>query len=153
MVHVSASPPLIPDSRISRVRLAAIAWPHRTFPHLPRLKRSLVAPPRGCSSTFGAAPRVVATVSLALCPDGVSTVTPALYREPLGPRGVLPTAGGFQPHLRGHSPSCLAPTGSCAPPPCSRRFRLPYTARLGRWRRAPAGRWWFPTFSLRVCPS
>src|SRR4029434_7501887 len=40
MVHVSASPPLIPDSRISRVRLAAIACPHRTFPHLPRLKRS-----------------------------------------------------------------------------------------------------------------
>ena len=26
--HVSASPPLIPDSRISRVRLAAMAFPH-----------------------------------------------------------------------------------------------------------------------------
>src|SRR5262245_2412827 len=153
VVHVSASPPLIPDSRISRVRLAAIACPHRTFPHLPRLKRSLAYPPRGCSYTFGSAPSVVATVSLALCPDGVSTVAPAMYREPLCPRWVLPTAGWFQHHLRGHYPSFLAPTGSCAPPPFSRSFRLPYTARLCRLRRAPAGSWWFPTLSLRVCPS
>jgi hypothetical protein len=45
VVHVSASPPLIPGSRISRVRWAAIACPQRTFPHRPRLKRSLVYPP------------------------------------------------------------------------------------------------------------
>src|SRR3989441_127008 len=41
VVHVSASPPLIPDGRISRVRLAAVASPRRTFPDIPRVKRSL----------------------------------------------------------------------------------------------------------------
>jgi hypothetical protein len=43
IAHVSASPPLIPDSRISRVRLAAMAFPLRTFPFNPKLK---------CSSTY-----------------------------------------------------------------------------------------------------
>ena len=90
---------------------------------------------------------------LALCPDGVSAVAPATYREPLCPRWALPTAGWFPHHLRGHYPSFLAPTGSCAPPTSSRGFRFPYTARPCRLRRAPAGRWWFPTLSLRVCPS
>jgi hypothetical protein len=153
VVHVSASPPLIPDSRLSRVRLAAIACPHRTFPHLPRLKRSLVYPPRGCGYTCGSAPSEVATVSLALCPDGVSAVASATYREPLCLRWPLPTAGWFPHHLRGHYPSFLAPTGSCAPPPSSRGFRFSYAACPCRLRRAPAGRWWFPTLSLRVCPS
>jgi len=38
MTNVSASPPLIPDGRISRVRLAAMAFPSRTFPFKPNLK-------------------------------------------------------------------------------------------------------------------
>jgi len=38
MANVSASPPLIPDGRISRVRLAAMAFPSRTFPFKPKLK-------------------------------------------------------------------------------------------------------------------
>ncbi len=38
MTNVSASPPLIPDSRISRIRLAAMAFPSRTFPSEPKLK-------------------------------------------------------------------------------------------------------------------
>jgi hypothetical protein len=92
-------------------------------------------------------------VGLALCPDGVSAVASATYREPLCPRWALPTAGWFPYHLRGHYPSFVAPTGSCALPNSSRGFRLPYTARPCRLRRAPAGRWWFPTLSLRVCPS
>src|SRR2546426_10680197 len=29
------------------------------------------------------------------------------------------------PHLRGHDPSCIAPMGSCAPPPSSRGLRCP----------------------------
>ena len=92
-------------------------------------------------------------MGLTLGPDGVSAVAPATYREPLCPRWALPTAGWFPHHLRGHYPSFLAPTGSCAPPPSSRGFRFPYTARPCRLRRAPAGRWRFPTLSLRVCPS
>jgi hypothetical protein len=38
IAHVSASPPLIPDGRISRVRLAAMAFPLRPFPLNPKLK-------------------------------------------------------------------------------------------------------------------
>jgi hypothetical protein len=45
VVHVSASPPLIPDGRISRVRWAAAAYPRRTFPDSPRVKRSRVYAP------------------------------------------------------------------------------------------------------------
>ena len=86
----------------------------------------------------------------------VQTVCP-LWRprrteSPFACAGRYPPQGGSH-HLRGHYPSFLAPTGSCAPPPSSRGFRFPYTARPCRLRRAPAGRWWFPTLSLRVCPS
>ena len=43
-------------------------------------------------------------------------MAPAMYREPLCPRWALPTAGWFPHHLRGHYPSFIAPTGSCARP-------------------------------------
>ncbi len=71
VAHVSVSPPLIPDGRISRVRLAAAACPQRTFPDSPRVKRSLVYAPGMASYTSGSTPTPVITVSLALRPDGV----------------------------------------------------------------------------------
>ena len=38
-VHVSASPPLIPDGRFSRIRLAATAFPQGPSQYYPMLKR------------------------------------------------------------------------------------------------------------------
>ena len=43
-------------------------------------------------------------MSLALCPDGVSAVAPATYREPLCLRWALPTAGWFLPTSEGITP-------------------------------------------------
>ena len=43
-------------------------------------------------------------MSLALCPDGVSTVAPATYREPLCLRWALPTAGWFLTTSEGVTP-------------------------------------------------
>src|SRR5712691_8609278 len=120
IAHVSVCPPLIPDGRLSRVRLAAVASPRRTFPAIPRLKRSLVSTPEMPGYTSGSTSSEVVTVCLALCPDGVSAETPATDREPLCLRWVLPVTGWFPHHLRGHYPSFNAPTGSCAPPPTSR---------------------------------
>ena len=73
-VHVSASPPLIPDSRLSRVRLAAIACSQRTVPHLPRLQRSFVYPPCGCGSTCDSAPSVVSEWPLTLAAPQYATI-------------------------------------------------------------------------------
>jgi hypothetical protein len=42
IAHVSVSPPRIPDGRMSRVQLAAAAYPQRTFPTTPRVKPSPV---------------------------------------------------------------------------------------------------------------
>ena len=91
MTHVSASPPLIPDGRISRVRLAAMAFPPRTFPFKPKLK---------CLPTY--APYLNGLISnstFLLFPLFSSPMSgqcffqmPAIYREPLCPLKVLPLA-------------------------------------------------------------
>ena len=55
-------------------------------------------------------------------------------------------------HVSGHSPTCIALTGSCASPQPSRCLGYPRTVGLCRLLSAPAGRRTFPTFSLRICP-
>ena len=61
IAHVSVSPPLIPDGRLSRVRLAAAAYPQRTFPTIPKLKRSLVYTPSMIGYPSSSTPREVVT--------------------------------------------------------------------------------------------
>lgn len=48
---------------------------------------------------------------------------PAAYREPLCAPGVLPRARWTAVHLGRRYPAVFARTGSCAPPPSSRRFQ------------------------------
>ncbi len=53
-------------------------------------------------------------------------------------------------HLRGHYPSFIAHTGSCARPNPSRRLRsVPRSVGPCRLPSAPAGRWSFPALSLQ----
>ena len=60
---------------------------------------------------------------------------------------------GVSRHLRGHYPSFVAHTTSCARPKPSHRLRLlPWSAGLCRLLPAPAGRRPFPTLSPRVFP-
>ena len=153
IAHVSASPPLIPDGRISRVRLAAAACPQRTFPTIPRLKRSLVYTPRIPGYTSSSTSSEVCTMHLALSPDGVSSVTPATYREPLRLRWVLPTirvtsrvpSESITPPstlLRAHAPDHIPPTFISLPPAMG----------LCRLSQVPAGTWSFPALSPQIFP-
>ncbi len=89
--HVSASPPLIPDGRISRVRLAATAFPQKPFPPNPKLKHSPAFTP-GVSDLISSSTFFVVT----LLTDTSSAVVhemPAIYREPLCLLEVLPPKG------------------------------------------------------------
>ena len=54
--------------------------------------------------------------------------------------------------LRGSYPSFIAPTSSCAKPNPSHRLHFPPPIGLCRLLPVPAGRWPFPTLSLRVFP-
>jgi hypothetical protein len=78
IAHVSVSPPLIPDGRLSRVRLAAAAYPQRTFPTIPKLKRSLVYTPSMIGYTSSSTPSEVVTDTWL----SVQTVFP-VWRPPL----------------------------------------------------------------------
>jgi len=153
IAHVSVSPPLIPDSRLSRVRLAAAACPQRTFPNTPRVKRLLVYAPWMMGYTSSSTSSEVVTVSLALCPGGVSSVTPAAYREPLCLGRVLPairvtarvTSESVTPPsslLRTHAPDHVPPTS----------LGLAPSAGLCRLSQVPAATWPFPAFSPRIFP-
>jgi hypothetical protein len=92
------------------------------------------AGPAKPSSVSGCLPTVVATE----CP------------EPLCPERALPAPGRPQGRLEGRYPLVVARTGSCARPSPSPRLRhyrrAPGLCRLSP---APAGRWPFPTLSLR----
>ncbi len=85
------APPLIPDGRISRVRLAATAFPQKPFPPNPKLKHSPAFTP-GVSDLISSSTFFVVT----LLTDTSSAVVhemPAIYREPLCLLEVLPPKG------------------------------------------------------------
>ena len=124
--HVSASPPLIPDGRISRVRLAATAFPQKPFPPNPKLKHSPAFTP-GVSDLISSSTFFVVT----LLTDTSSAVVhemPAIYREPLcllevlPPKGRCPSIPSTDP-LDQRYPVFIAHTDSCARPKSSYRFR------------------------------
>ncbi len=90
---------------------------------------------------------------LALSPDGVSSVTPATYREPLCRRRVLPairvtsgvTSESITPPsklLRAHAPDHVPPTFISLPPAVG----------LCRLSQVPAGKCPFPALSPQIFP-
>jgi hypothetical protein len=121
MDHVSTSPPLIPDSRISRVRLAAAAFP---------VGPSQTA--RGSSAcpltpldwlVIPTARRLrLSTVGSGSMSRHVFMASPAAYREPLRPHGCCPSRGGVARLLGQRYPAFVAHTGSCVPPNPSPRL-------------------------------
>jgi hypothetical protein len=143
------SPPLIPDGRISRVRLAAAAYPQRTFPHSPRFKYSSTYTPGPHSYTSGSTPSEV-HCNLALSPDSNTFTVPATYREPLRLRQELPSSGWCHTPPRRALPllhrsyGLMRPTETLSPTQV-----FPLTASLCRLLRAPAGSRRFPTLSLQ----
>ena len=128
MDHVSTSPPLIPDGRISRARLAAAAFPVGPS----QTARSSSACPR-TPLDWPVIPTArrhrVSTVWSGSVSRHVFMASPATYREPLRPHGCYPSRGDVQRLLGQHYPAFVARIGSCAPPNassqlCNVLFRL-----------------------------
>jgi hypothetical protein len=151
LVHVSASPPLIPDGRLSRVRLAASdVWV---------LSRRSLPLRHGGLSAHSHTPLIrlvycTASQRLRLPPASstesrvVSPTWPSLYREPLRLVGGLPRRGSCSHDLDQHYPALVATPGSCARPPPSHALRsMAWSVNLCRVPRAPAGKRSFPMLS------
>ena len=152
MVHVSRSPPLIPDGRVSRVRLAAAAFPRGPS----QSSRSLSARTHTPLSTSVRPPARRVRQSnryLVQSPDDDRAPRPPLTESLFAQTEALPPIGAnswsasadiARPSslLLAHAPDQIPPYGSAyAPPPG-----------LCRLLRAPAGRWSFPMLSPRsVC--
>ncbi len=117
ITHASVNPPLIPDGRISRVRSAAMAFPRRPFPFYPKLKRSPAYASWLNGLIFSSTSSEVGTATR---PSIVRTVFPFNARHL--PRAALPVQGVTSygaismDRVRGHYPSFIAHTSSCARP-------------------------------------
>jgi hypothetical protein len=94
IAHVSVSPPLIPDGRLSRVRLAAAACPQRPFPDIPKLKRSPVYAPWMPGYTSGSTPSEVITAPWHCVQTMFPLRCPPLTESPFAACGCYPLAGG-----------------------------------------------------------
>ena len=152
MAHVSTSPPLIPDSRISRVRLAAAAFPEGPF----RTSRGSSACPRTPLGrpVIPSARRLCGNDALAGSVSRRSPImSPATCREPLCLKPALPGSGRRRAPPRSALPGLLRSYWLMRPTKCLQPALLvarPFGPR--RLLQAPAGRWWIPTLSPRsVC--
>ena len=99
-------------------------------------------------------PRPFATLQAprnpAQCPERTQLSWPPSAQSPFARNGRYPRRGGLQGRLERRYPLVVAHTGSCARPPPSPRLRYSRCARgLCRLSPVPAGRWPFPTLSLR----
>ena len=114
VTNVSASPPLIPDGRISRVRLAAMAFPSRTFPFKPKLKCLPTYAP--ClNGLFSNSTFLLFTLFLQHCVWSVFLSNARhLPRAPLPAQGVTSYGVMSMHDIREHYLSFIAHTGSCA---------------------------------------
>jgi len=89
-------------------------------------------------------------VTRRLCPERAQQLWPPSAQSPFARNGCYPRRGGLEGRLVGRYPLVVAHTGSCARPSPSPRLRFGRCARgLCRLSPVPAGRWPFPTLSLR----
>ena len=150
MTNVSASPPLIPDGRISRVRLAAAALPAEpshvarglsTHLHTP-LGKQVISPVRHPSKFTPLTRPSVRTVILVSARH--------LPRAPLPAQGVTSYGVMSMHDIRERYLSFIAHTGSCARPKPSCRLGLNLVRQVFvDCCRSLLGRWPFPTLSLQ----
>ena len=126
IIHVSASPLLIPDGRLSRVRLAAVAFPEEPSHHYPRLKHLPTYTPGLSGYILSSTSRGVTLVSGTVS-GHVSPWMPATHREPLClSDGATIVQGYLVDGLSRNYPTFIAHTGSCVRPKSSCRLQFPY---------------------------
>jgi hypothetical protein len=125
-----SSPLLIPDGRISRVRLAATAISQRPFPYRTRLKRSLTCPRSLCGYLRCFAARLPVPQFPGLISGCVAAQQPLPTESPFARvRPCLPRLALQAPVSRCY-PAVSALTGSCVRPSSSRRLRLSLVLRV-----------------------
>ena len=146
--HVSASPPLIPDGRISRVRLAAAAFPQRTFPYVDEAQALARIHPYQHWLYLQLDTAGIQLQTPALCPAGFPIRCPPLTESPFAHRRCYPLLGRRpappRPALPGlHYSYWLMRRTECLPSTPA----LTSTTGLCRLLRAPAGRRSVPALS------
>ena len=126
--HVSTGPPTIPDGRISRVRF----WPRLCTPFsgsrsshgCQRLKRWHAYTPNGHGSPAPSLRSRATAVSQHCVWVRAESSEPPSAQSPFARQGCYPRRGGLRGRLGGRYSPFNAPTGSCASPTTSHRFRL-----------------------------
>jgi len=118
------SPPLIPDGRISRVRLAATAISQHPFPCIVRLKRSPAYPRPTSGYQCRFATRSPVTQNPGFASGCVAARQPLPTESPFAPSRCYRSSPRLMAWVGRRYPAFIALTGSCARPPSSRRFRL-----------------------------
>ena len=113
--HVSRSPPIIPDSRFSRVRFGTLACLPWTFPVSMKFKRWFAY---ASTSMVCPQPRSVPYVGLspALCPAAALAMKPPSVQSPFARRRRYRHRRGVYRLLRGHCSSVFARMDSSANP-------------------------------------
>ena len=94
MATFPEAPSVIPDGRISRVRLEALAFPRGAFPQQPKLKRWRAYAPDWCSLLRGSTRFLRRPGLTRFCARSGGGRGPAKCREPLCPAEALPLRGG-----------------------------------------------------------
>ena len=142
------APLFIPDGRISRVRLATMAFPHTAFPTWPKLKCWLTYAPHHIGLLFGSCCKFCYPPYSGTAPWGGFLPTPPCAESPFAQNQALPAFATM---------SCIMSDGVTHPsslilahapdqiPPAV--FDLTITTGLCRLSPVPAGRWSFPTLS------
>ena len=144
-------PPYDPGRSDFPSPVLTLACPPTAFPRVRRLKRWHVSTPLSHGLHCGTRPVFNDSVIPATA-SGTSQGPPGVQRCFAWSRCYL-SQGGVKHHLRGHYPSFIAHTTSCVRPKPSRRLQpWPRSAGLCRLLPTPAGRWPFPTLSLRIFP-
>ena len=111
MATFPEAPSVIPDGRISRVRLAALACPHGAFPQQPKLKRWRAYASGWCGSLRGSTRSLRGPGLTRFCARSGGGREPAKCREPLGAAGVLPHRRGSPGSSRRALPLLLRSDG------------------------------------------
>ena len=137
-----AKPPYDPGRSDFPSPVLTLACPPEACPGVTRFKRWLTYAPATTGLPLGSSP-----LRGQRAPGSVSgrPLGPPSAQSPFARRGCDPRPSGVPHRFDQRYPVFVAPTGSCARPKPSRRFRSPYTTGLRRLRPAPAGRWSFPT--------
>ena len=129
-------PPYDPGRSDFPSPVLTLACPPEAFPEAARFKRWHTYTPATTGLPLGSSP-----LRGQRAPGSVSgrPLGPPSAQSPFARRGCYPRPSGVPHRFDQRYPVFVAPTGSCARPKPSRRFRSPYTTGLCRLRPAPAG--------------